>query len=63
MRSSADSGDTPVRDGASTFGVLDNDAEGSIDYLTGLEVSDFSASSNSAGRWRVNAPRLIVDAT
>jgi AraC family transcriptional regulator len=53
-------GHIPGQRGASTFGVLYNDAEGSIDYLTGVEVSDFSALPAEFAHLRIPARRYAA---
>jgi len=46
--------------GSQTYGVLYNDAEGSIDYLTGVEVTAFSGLPEGFSHLRIPANRYAV---
>jgi AraC family transcriptional regulator len=43
-----------------TYGVLYNDAEGSIDYLTGVEVAEFAGLPSEFAQLRIPAQRYAV---
>jgi AraC family transcriptional regulator len=53
-------GSVPGQRGNVAYGVLYNDAEGSIDYLTGVEVADFAELPADFAHLRVAAQRYAV---
>jgi AraC family transcriptional regulator len=53
-------GSVPGQRGNVAYGVLYNDAEGSIDYLTGVQVDDFAALPADFAHLRIPARRYAV---